>query len=118
MRVLPLLLVVGVSACFTADPTQSKADAGDAGGQCDNKDDCQSCLNCALTEPCAALYSACLNDTDCTFVDSCVGGCVDPACQQSCYATNPAGAAQYRGVKECMYCEQCVNDCSGAYTCS
>ena len=118
MRASLLLLFVGLSACMTTNQTQSKADAGDAGGQCDNKDNCQSCLNCALTEPCAELYSACTHDPDCSFVDSCVGNCPDLDCQESCYLSNPAGTAQYNGVKHCMYCDQCASDCSGAYTCN
>jgi len=104
---------------MTVSPTHSTSDAGDAGGQCDNKDDCQSCLSCAAGEPCSELISACVNDANCQSVDQCVTICgADLDCREQCYLGNPAGVAPYKAANDCLYCDECPSDCSGAYSCN
>ena len=116
---LAWLLLLGASGCVTANGTSTKADAGDAGGACDHKSNCQSCLSCALANPCAALYNTCLQDANCQAVDQCIGICGgDLQCQQQCFDGNPSGVAPYNAVRNCLYCDECPSDCAGQYSCT
>jgi hypothetical protein len=118
MRELPLLLLVGLSACMTTGQNSS-SDAGDAGGQCDQKNDCQACRTCAAAEPCSVLISTCLNDASCQAIDQCVTICGgDLVCQQQCFDGNPAGVAPYNAANDCIYCDECASDCAGSHACA
>jgi hypothetical protein len=75
---------------------------------------CGACTSCALAGPCASLYSACENDSDCTTIDVCFEGCNgNSACEQTCFANNPSGAHDYQSLLECVDCAECPTACPG-----
>jgi hypothetical protein len=120
MRWYPLILVATFAGCVlpsTSGGTSSSGTGADDAGTsvCSSAADCSSCVNCALVNPCAALYNACIQDPYCNSVDQCFATCsgVDASCKQDCLTNNANGAAQYQGVLQCVYCQQCSKGCPG-----
>jgi hypothetical protein len=118
------LLLLALATTDLCDTTSSTGAAG-AGGSatttvaCDGQNECSTCTTCAINGPCATLYSACQQDSDCESIDQCFFTCgSDPTCQQECLDDNPDGVADYQAITTCIDCTQCAKDCVGLTTCS
>jgi hypothetical protein len=95
-------------------------DAGPApepvgGSECDQQDDCQTCLTCsyAPSQRCNGLALACEDDADCSALVTCLNGCgsSDVDCDQACGAAHPGATALLRSFYECAICSACPADC-------
>jgi hypothetical protein len=120
------MMAAGVSDCW-GTPTSGGSGAGTTGAggattttggggaPCASSAACNGdCVACALNGPCATLYNNCLNSADCSTIDQCFALCgADTACRAQCYADTPTGAADYRAVNQCVYCQQCAKQCPG-----
>jgi hypothetical protein len=109
-----LAAAVGLGGCYDgADDSDA-----DAGSVCEPKSTCNECLDCARANPCADLVDSCRTNSACVAIDSCIPMCQgDLSCEQGCYTGNPSGATTYQALDDCLYCEQCPNDCSGYRDC-
>ncbi|AUX41415.1 uncharacterized protein SOCE26_028270 [Sorangium cellulosum] len=83
----------------------------DGSGACG--DDRSGCLGCALVGNCEDELGACGDSEACVDFIDCYVVCGTDACRQDCATRNPAGAALYRELTTCMYCEECPIDCAG-----
>ncbi len=113
--VLPLIAVLLLAACW-----QTGGDSDQDGGVsvCDGKQNCNECLACANANPCAKRASNCTGSAACVAIDECLVICgAAISCQNDCYINNPGGVALYAAWRDCLYCEQCPDDCAGFETC-
>jgi hypothetical protein len=122
MRWVIAILVAAIAAGCTILPSSSTgttgAGGGDAGAQCLQTSGCTDCTQCALEGPCASLYAACNDSSDCIAIDDCFAQTTpcDATCQATCYAGNPAGQSTYEAVLTCVNCTQCPTACAGQCT--
>ena len=115
-----LFAVLIFAALLPAACWQAGDDSGsDAGASvCDGKESCDDCRTCANNNPCAGRASSCLQSAACVAIDQCIPICgADLSCQNDCYSNNPGGVALYSAWRDCLYCEQCPDDCAGYETC-
>lgn len=108
------IAAVGASGCYSG----AKSSDSDAGSVCEGKSSCAECLECANANPCAQLLDSCYNNSACVGLSDCIALCgSDLSCQQQCSTGNPQGVGTYNALRECQYCEQCPDDCSGYAEC-
>ncbi|MBN2802188.1 MAG: hypothetical protein JXR91_03745 [Deltaproteobacteria bacterium] len=85
---------------------------------CDNSNDCyDSCWGCAVAWQCKAEDDACLNNSVCKSLDTCIAGCDSAAdwevCSNSCRSKYSGGVALLNARDICVMCNVCSNDCNG-----
>lgn len=103
----------GGSGSFTLNISQG----GGSGGVCDGTFDCSLCADCAWQGDCADELDACINEPECLDVDTCVQGCADQLCIDSCVQQYPLGGPLYLAAVECAICDTCPSDCAGSWSC-
>lgn len=132
MRRFAALLALGIvlAACQLNLPSGSTGTGSDATGSggaggsavthpCDEKNDCSVCQTCSLNVQCAALATACQQNSACVGIDGCFATCgADAECKDQCYLGGPEGEATYRALRSCIFCDACPSDCAGYATCS
>ena len=98
----------GPSPTASSGPTNS----------CDNQGGCGvlfnfGCSACAQNDLCFTEASQCTGSTACTNIVTCESKCPDGdlACRQMCEAPNPDGLTAFRAFTQCVYCNECRNDC-------
>lgn len=107
-----------VAACASTGNDGTSTGGGNT-SVCDGKSSCDTCLECARQNPCQAEVSRCQADSDCVYLDSCVTGCgANVACRSGCTSSNAGAVSKYNALRNCLYCEQCPDDCAGFQTCS
>ncbi|WP_437734368.1 hypothetical protein [Sorangium sp. So ce1335] len=62
------------------------------------------CATCSIQTSCAAEDQACTADADCDALRRCVVACGASSCIAQCAEEHPAGAATYRALLACGYC--------------
>lgn len=118
---------VAMLNCATCDACPNNCDAetncGPGPGEtCDtgvvaapNSQVCNDCVQCAVSNECAALASVCSNSSDCVDFANCVNGCgSDQACITACQDSVPDGVDAYIDVVNCAFCDTCSSNCDGA----
>lgn len=88
------------------------------GGECDQQDACESCLNCAIAprQSCNAEARACSDDAECRALWECISGCGDEGpCLTACGDAHPSARAGFLAVYECATCGACPADCRTLY---
>ena len=88
------------------------------GGECDQQDACESCLNCAIAprQSCNARARACSDDAECRALWECINACGDEGpCLTGCGEAHPSGRASFLALYECATCGACPADCRTLY---
>jgi hypothetical protein len=84
------------------------------GSECDQQDDCGSCLRCTMAprEECSGPAVACDLDPECAALSACVNGCTaGEGCVAACGAAHPSATAAFLRMFDCMICHACPADC-------
>ena len=138
-RLAPVLALAALLGCAEV-PVIVAPDAGDAGstprvdawvppdagprpepapgGECDQQDACERCLNCAIAprQSCNAAALACSEDDACRALWECINACGDEGpCLGACGEAHPSGRAGFLAVYECATCGACPADCRTLY---
>ncbi len=78
----------------------------------------ETCDSCTLSATnagggCYAEVQACLSDTACDALATCLGNCApnDNTCVQGCASANAAGVAKYNAIFDCTNCNVCSGTC-------
>ncbi|NUO51139.1 MAG: hypothetical protein HOV80_19960 [Polyangiaceae bacterium] len=80
---------------------------------------CGDCQGCVFEDLCAAQVSNCESNPECFEFNDCWGECGwdDPACKQQCAQQFPMGVGPLMALYDCVLCENCPFNCSGANRC-
>lgn len=89
----------------------------DDGVQADrDSPECLACSECALGWPCLAASQACDNSQECRDFQQCTDGCTDDdaTCFGACVEEYPTGSELSLQLDQCVYCDECPNNCNAA----
>jgi hypothetical protein len=100
-------------------PPDTSSSIGTGTFACDNQGFCgafnnSGCSVCAQTDFCGQQFVNCQNSIPCNNILNCETTCIDfdAECKKSCEKPNPDGLALYTELTQCVYCNECRNDCS------
>src|SRR5512132_2310403 len=71
------------------------------------------CSNCSTFNLCSKQWNVCQLSNGCANIVNCSANCSegDLECQKQCEGPNPDGLDEYRALTQCVYCNECANDC-------
>jgi hypothetical protein len=71
------------------------------------------CVACAASNFCSAEMGLCQSSSPCANIFNCIGKCFDGdlECEALCEKPNPDGLADFRALVQCVYCNECFNEC-------
>jgi MYXO-CTERM domain-containing protein len=93
-----------------------------SGGDCSMGGGGQTCDQCGQSAvmqggKCVTQWDACLGDTECLALATCLNACQTQACEDKCTQDHPNGVDKYQTTLQCICTTGCPSECANASFC-